>query len=231
MRVVCYSDFHGNLPDEMPEGDLLLYAGDFCPTLSHHLGYQRQYVGSDWSTWLQAQPYDDIVGIAGNHDFIAEEDPEVVRSAPWTYLCDESVEVGGFLIHGAPWSARFYDWAFMRDDVDLAERWAQIPDETNILLVHGPPYGFGDFVFPPASIRRQEPASHKGSRTLMARIGQLKNLQLVVFGHIHEGAGTGWFRDIQLVNASRLDAHYRPVHEPTVLDIEAPPKDQQLVAI
>lgn len=219
MRIVATSDFHGQLPAEMPSGDILLYAGDFSPTYSHRLNVQRGFAVMEWAHWIESQGYPHIVGIAGNHDFIAEQEPSLPRQLPWTYLCDESVEIDGLLIHGAPWSSRFLDWAFMADDDELAERWALIPDETDILVVHGPPYGIGDRV----KLRPGESRDpHVGSRTLLNRVGELKQLQLVVFGHIHEGYGQGEIRPgLRWANVSLLDERYQPVHDPMVFEVES----------
>ena len=44
MDVLCLSDIHGNLPNNLPKADLLLIAGDICPTFDHQIfkkvGYQ-----------------------------------------------------------------------------------------------------------------------------------------------------------------------------------------------
>src|SRR5690348_4412774 len=100
--VAAISDLHGFLP-ETPPCDVLLIAGDVCPVDDHALRYQRDWLELSFAPWLETQPARAIVGIAGNHDFVAESDDELMRSLPWTYLRDETTEVAGLTIHGSPW--------------------------------------------------------------------------------------------------------------------------------
>src|SRR5215471_13300461 len=113
-RVAAIADLHGFLP-ELPECDLLLVAGDHCPISDHGLDFQRRYLEGPFADWLTRAPAAAILGIAGNHDFVAESDPALMRGLPWTYLCAESVEVCGLRVHGSPWVPTFNDWAFMRE--------------------------------------------------------------------------------------------------------------------
>src|SRR4051812_1778145 len=113
VRLAAISDLHGYLPDT-PPCDALLIAGDICPVDDHSLPYQREWLKTAFAPWLERQPATKIVGIAGNHDFIAEEDDDLMRGLPWTYLRDETTEAGGLTIHGSPWTVTFMQWAFMR---------------------------------------------------------------------------------------------------------------------
>lgn len=58
----------------------------------------------------------------------------------------------------------------------LAQRWAQIPEDTDILITHGPPLGFGD---------RVDSGEHVGCEDLLRRVQQVRP-KLHLFGHIHE---------------------------------------------
>lgn len=178
MRIAAVADLHGNLP-ATPECDLLILAGD-CIT----------HPWDNFERWLREQPAGDIVGIAGNHDFVAEDYPELMRKLPWIYLQDEEVILNGVTIYGSPWTPMFFDWAFMKEDPELEEIWARIPDDTDILVTHGPPWGMLDLT---------HRGANAGSMTLARRLGQImarRNGQpglIHIFGHIHEGAGM--FRD------------------------------------
>src|SRR6478672_2072725 len=178
--VVAASDLHGYLPD-VPPCDLLLLAGDLCPVTDHSSATQAQFLAGPFKDWLERVPAKHVVGIAGNHDFIFERDPDLVpRGLRWTYLQDAGAGVGGFNVYGTPWQPWFYDWAFnLRPEEELAEKWAMIPDGTDILVCHGPPYGYGD---------RTVRGDHTGSTSLLERIERVRP-RLVVFGHIHEGRG------------------------------------------
>jgi len=59
-----------------------------------------------------------------------------------TYLEDSSVTIEGYKIHGSPWTPEFCGWAFMlENEKDMLKKWKMIPDDTDILITHGPPYG------------------------------------------------------------------------------------------
>ena len=212
MRVAATSDLHGFLPG-IPACDVLLVGGDVCPVEDHAPAFQRRWLEGPFAEWLARLDAGVVVGIAGNHDFVAEADPELMRSLPWTYLCDETADVDGLRIHGVPWTPTFMEWAFMQDDADLAAMWARIPADVDVLLTHGPPLGHGDLAVHEL---------HCGSETLVARLPDLELLQLHAFGHIHEGGGS---RDTlggaTLANVSYVDFDYRPVQPPEVFELEA----------
>jgi len=207
VRVAAISDLHGFLPD-IPACDVLLVAGDICPVEDHALGYQRRWLEGPFSGWLRGLDAGTIVGIAGNHDFIAEADPELMRGLPWTYLCDETVDAGGLRIHGSPWTPTFMEWAFMQDDADLEAVWELIPSDVDVLMTHGPPFGLGDLAVH---------GLHCGSETLVDKLPTLGGLKLHAFGHIHEANGT---RDTLgraiLANVSYVDFDYRPAQPATL---------------
>ena len=75
LRVAAISDLHGFLPD-VPACDVLLVAGDICPVEDHDLDFQRRWLEGPFSDWLRGLDAGEIVGIAGNHDFVAQADPE-----------------------------------------------------------------------------------------------------------------------------------------------------------
>jgi Icc-related predicted phosphoesterase len=209
-RIVATADLHGNLP-EVPQCDVLLVAGDVCPVSDHRLDFQRRWLEDAFAPWLLRAPAAAIVGIAGNHDFVAEADPALVRGLPWTYLCDETALAGGLKVHGSPFTPTFRDWAFMRDDGELVETWARVPDDVDVLVTHGPPFGRGDLVVD---------GHRAGSETLALRLAELERLRLHVFGHIHEGFGS---RDrvggALVANVSYVDFHYAPVQPPVVFEL------------
>ena len=210
MRVAAISDLHGFLPD-VPSCDVLLIAGDVCPVEDHALDYQRRWLEGPFDGWLRGLDAGAIVGIAGNHDFIAESDPDLMRSLPWTYLCDETVDAGGLRIHGSPWTPTFMDWAFMQDEADLAAVWALVPPDVDVLVTHGPPFGHGDLAVHGLRV---------GSHTLAARLPELERLRLHVFGHIHEGWGSrDTDGDTTIANVSYVDFDYRPVQPATVFEL------------
>ena len=55
MRFVCVADLHGYLP-EIPPCDVLLVAGDICPTDDERPATQRRWLHSTFATWLAGVP-------------------------------------------------------------------------------------------------------------------------------------------------------------------------------
>ncbi len=100
MKIVAISDLHGYLP-EIPPCDLLLIAGDLCPTYDHHPDWQSRWLANHFGAWLERVPAKHIVGIAGNHDFVFEQTPHLVpRDLRWTYLQDSGTEIAGLKLYG-----------------------------------------------------------------------------------------------------------------------------------
>lgn len=204
LRITAVSDLHGHLPRIDP-CDLLLLGGDLCPATDHSLDTQQRFLAHPFADWLSDVPATKIVGIAGNHDFIFQQLPEAIPAGlRWTYLQDASTEVAGLNIYGTPWQPWFGDWAFNAREPELAEKWAAIPDATDLLIVHGPPAGYGDLT---------TSGDRTGSPSLLDAIDRVKPT-LAVFGHIHEGRGLWTRGPTTLANVSYLNARYKPVHVP-----------------
>jgi Icc-related predicted phosphoesterase len=207
MRLACVADLHGFLP-VVPPCDVLVVAGDICPMGDHRPEAQRRWLRSDFSDWLERVPTDVVVGVAGNHDFIGESDPSVLRDLSWHYLQDEGIELGGVSFYGSPWTSAYQDWAFMQTEAELAERWQRIPASIDVLCVHSPPLGYGD------AIGELE----IGSPSLLAAIDE-RAPRLCVFGHVHDGYGRWQRGRTTLVNAAYCDAGYQPANEPIVIEL------------
>jgi len=218
VKVVAISDMHGELPRQLPACDLLLIAGDIVPLRNHSPFYQAQWLREEFGSWLEQQPAKHIVATWGNHDFIGERAPHLVPRLPWTLLVDQAVELLGLKVYGTPWQPRFFDWAFNLDEPDLERRWQRIPPDTDILVCHGPPYGYGDLAGAIPGIRTEP--EHTGSPSLTRRILEIKP-QLVVFGHIHEAYGVYEKDGVVMANVSIVDGAYRMVNAPYVRAVRA----------
>jgi Icc-related predicted phosphoesterase len=94
----------------------------------------------------------------------------------------------------------------------LAERWALIPQDTQILVTHGPPYGILD------EVPRGEKVGCQDLLDKVVELGQ-KQLKLHVFGHIHYSYGSYYMGAVQYVNAAVCNESYRPVNPPIVVEI------------
>lgn len=203
MKIVALSDMHGHLP-EVPDADLVLIAGDLC---THGPArFQLQWLNGPFRDWL-SQIKGEVVAVCGNHDWPFEKCPDEVKelNLPWTYLQDSGTEFQGLKIWGSPWQREFFDWAFNLRADELPAKWDLIPEDTDILVLHGPPLGFGDYV-----IRDNV---NVGCPALLRRIEDIKP-KLVVFGHIHCGHGNWDYDGVKLANVTVVNEAYDLVYEP-----------------
>jgi predicted phosphodiesterase len=212
VRIVCLSDTH-NRHDQLriPDGDLLIHAGD----ATMH-GTAEEVAAFD--TWLAAQPHRHKLLVAGNHDFLFQQRPRVARGLlkSAAYLEDSGIEIEGLRFWGSPWQPWFFDWAFnLRRGAPLREKWALIPEGTDVLVTHGPPEGILDMVGVGKAVDGHD---HAGCEELREAVLRLRP-RLHVFGHIHEGYGREALDGIEFVNACNCDRLYRAVNAPLVVDL------------
>jgi predicted phosphodiesterase len=208
VKVCATADTHGYLP-KVPPCDLFLIAGDFCPATNHNVAYQAGWLETKFKPWLESVPAKKIVGVAGNHDFIFERTPSFVPALPWTYLQDNYCIYEGLKIYGTPWQPPFCDWAFNARDEVREKYFSLINTDVNILVTHGPPYGYGDRV-------RSE---NVGCKFLRHRLDSLVELKLHVFGHIHENYNEWAFGKAKLANVAYVDENYLSVNPITKFEV------------
>jgi Icc-related predicted phosphoesterase len=218
MKILCISDTHTKhklIPTRFIENtdnslDTIVHAGDVSSR-----GYKGEII--DFLKWYNDLNFKNKILIAGNHDFFFEEGkPEDIAAmlAEYpniTYLNDSGVEIDGVKFWGSPVQPWFYNWAFNRKGTDICKHWDMIPNDTHVLLTHGPVKGYLDMT------QRGEPV---GCPYLLEKITQMSNLKLHVCGHIHEAYGRMDFPDGGIfVNASVLNLRYEMAHYPLQVEI------------
>lgn len=117
---------------------------------------------------------------------------EAVRSSrTCTYLEDSTTHIEDVssgedsctnLVYGSPWQPEFCDWAFNLDrGQPCASTWEKIPLETDVLITHGPPLGYGD---------RTQSGFRCGCEDMSNILEhRLRKPRVHIFGHIHEDCG------------------------------------------
>lgn len=206
MIIIAISDQHGLLDFPCPKADLLIHAGDICPDFRMPRGpayswTQESWLANKWAPWLGGQR---TVATLGNHDFASR------YGVPKMIHIDKLVEVDGIKIWLSPWSNEFCGWAWMMDPLVLKARYDLIPDGTDIIVSHQPPYGYGDVsIFP-----QPDGDMHCGSKELLAAIERVKP-KAVVNGHIHGGHGRYRHGTTDIYNVALLNDEYRRVHQAT----------------
>ena len=213
MKLTLISDthtFHTQVTNDLPGGDFLIHAGDSMST-----GYRESEI-IDFLDWMEhdVKGYKHKMFIAGNHDWIFENQPEharelVAQYAPSVeYLQDEPSCNTKVKVYGSPWQPEFCDWAFNlpRKGNELFEKWDDIPEETDILVTHGPRYGYLDYTVAGSG-------GNVGCEALDSVL--LSNPPKIhVFGHVHSGYGYKWDGKTHHINASVLNDNYKYTNQP-----------------
>lgn len=214
MRVVCISDTHCQLGDfHIPDGDILVHAGDL--TFRGDLKEVAEELAK-----LAALPHKHKILVAGNHDWLFQKQPEMARTLCLergiTYLEDSRAEACGLKFWGSPWQPEFGNWAFNlpRYEGGLAEKWSNIPDDTDFLITHGPPFGTLDMTKSYSGM----PRDNVGCQDLRDRLKVLRP-KYHVFGHIHPSYGTERKDGTLYINASVCNEAYDPVNAPIQINI------------
>lgn len=202
MKIVAFSDTHGehHLIEDVPEGDVLIFAGDMTK-------HGRVSEVSDFADWLSQFPHDTKLVVAGNHDFCfdgnqREDAIRELQKREIVYLENDCYQEEGVLFFGSPISATFDRYVFRDEGAEF-----EVPDDTDVLITHGPPKGVLDYF-------SGNDHGHVGSEKIKdAKKGMV--LQAHVFGHIHEEHGS----EVNCYNVSVLDENYDLVNSPTVLEV------------
>jgi Icc-related predicted phosphoesterase len=203
LKFVAISDTHGKHTRlKLPKGDVLLHAGDIS-----FKGRKSEVV--DFLQWFSAQPFRHKIFIAGNHDFYFEKESplEVKKLIPEQviYLNDSETEVDGIKIWGSPVTPWFHNWAFNRKrGAQIRAHWNKIPENTDIIMTHGPVYGVLD-------LTKEE--THTGCVDLLHTLETIKP-KVHLCGHIHEGYGNVKRKGISFINASMVNESYELLNAP-----------------
>ncbi|OIO72826.1 MAG: hypothetical protein AUJ85_09350 [Elusimicrobia bacterium CG1_02_37_114] len=204
MRLVCFSDIHADYGFSLPEGDVLIFAGDFS-------GYSTELDVIVFNNLLKNLNFKHKIIVAGNHELQIENNPYCLGLfTGCTYLQDKTIEIDGVKFYGSPWSLPFNNWAFNKSEDKLKIIFDNIPEGIDVLITHHPPYGILDYT--PDGV-------HHGSISLLERIKMIKP-KVHIFGNIHfcGGLKIEWC-GIDFYNVSLLNEAYNLINKPTVIDI------------
>ena len=204
VSLVLMSDTHGHHREaEVPYCDLLVHAGDFTFFNGSTVAIR------DFNDWLPELPHRSKVLIPGNHDsgFVDLAYRELITAA--TLLVNEGTVMEGLTIWGSPVTPN--DWgAFGPETAEEREcLFSPIPEDTDILITHGPPRGILDGA-------SREKKNSQGCDQLLAAVRRVKP-RLHVFGHIHQQYGMVGSADTLFVNAALAGPDYTVARRPIEL--------------
>ena len=196
---------HNNSLGDLPGGNILIHAGDISS-----MGYEHEI--TEFAKWYDGLNYDHKIFIAGNHDWGFQNNAEKVKGyltgyKSIDYIQDELLTIQDgdkpeVKIWGSPWQHEFNNWALNlpKNGDELKAKWDMIPEDVDILITHGPAWGFLDDV----DGRRGD---HLGCELLAERIKVIKP-KIHVCGHIHTGHGHYFDGHTHYFNASLLNERY-----------------------
>ena len=100
-------------------------------------------------------------------------------SDPYRNEIDQEIVIDGLKFWGTPWTPRYGNWSWMVDRGKINRKWDGIPDDTDVLICHGPPYGVLD-----ATYAQNNKVELVGCSALAKRVTKVEP-QLMLFGHVH----------------------------------------------
>lgn len=211
-------------PKDPLGGDIIIHAGD---ALSH--GSLVEF--TNFINWFSELDFIHRIYVAGNHDFIAENNRSLVKQMcderGVIYLQDSGYTIDGIKIYGSPQTPFFYDWAFncARNSAEqhfynkplIKQYWDMIPDDVDILITHGPPYGILDEL---QYINGDPKGQFIGCVDLLDAVNRVRP-DIHLFGHNHGNGGREIHKDgTSFYNVSICDEMYAPSNPIRIIEYE-----------
>ena len=196
MRILHISDTHGchrRLCD-LPSADVVVHSGDFTMN-----GSEQEAL--DFMNWFCDLPYLQKIFICGNHDECLYGAKIDGLDNNVHYLCNSGMEIGSVKFYGVP--------MFMSDCITdrQSKHYANIPDDTDILITHTPPFGILDF----------DDNIHYGSEELLNCITVVQP-RLHLFGHTHSQYGKTILNGTTFSNGAIMNADYSNHRKPNIIE-------------
>lgn len=206
--------------------DIVIHCGDAGVNKIPEINEGEIY---DFIKWYKDYPAKYKIFIPGNHDTSIQhglvhyddfEDNDIIL------LNNKLITIEEINIFGSPYTPKFgTGWAYNMDRDKIYNVWETIPENTDILVTHGPPKGILDLT---SNINSQSLLTHVGCKALYERILEIKP-KFHAFGHIHNENVTknaGIFKSSEkecpttFINASILDIEYNYVNNGIIINYE-----------
>lgn len=168
-----------------------------------------------FNDWLGSLPYTHKVFVPGNHESYIEEDLRRRKQlSNATVLINEPAAIADLKFWGSP-VVPLGGTAFgMTSPADRRSLYTTIPEDTDILITHGPPFAVLDLA--PGSHH------HAGDPELLDAVQRIQPM-LHVFGHVHGAYGTEELDDTLYVNACLMSQWGDLEQKPVVVRLKADP--------
>jgi Icc-related predicted phosphoesterase len=241
MRITHISDTHNKhnqLNGLLPGGDLLIHSGDISSlgretevkrfvkwfndinnytnkvfiAGNHDMTFDREQLLRDKLAYFEGKTEYDTECAEGKPAWLEELLGIHLRPNVF-YLENNFIEIDQIKIWGSPITPSFgYGWAFNKDrGYDINQIWNRIPNDTDIVITHGPIHSYCD--------RTDRGGLNVGCEQLYHRLNEVKP-QLHFSGHIHEAYGyrnTNWG---YAFNGCNCDLSYLVNNKPMTFDYD-----------
>ena len=241
MRITHISDTHNKhnqLNGLLPGGDLLIHSGDISSlgrqseverfvkwfngidnytnkvfiAGNHDMTFDREILLRDKLAHFEGKTEYDTECAEGKPKWLEELLGIHLRPNVF-YLENSFVILDDIKIWGSPITPSFgYGWAFNKDrGYDINEIWNGIPNDTDIVITHGPIHSYCD--------RTDRGGLNVGCEQLYHRLNEVKP-QLHFSGHIHEAYGYRNTKWGYAFNGCNCDLSYLVNNKPMTFDYD-----------
>lgn len=182
---------------------MIIHSGDASNNRDPIINHNEMWDFKEWWNKLEVKYK---IYVAGNHDtsiYHKVFDYRELENENSFYLENDDVEIEGIKFYGSPYQPLFGNWAFQRTDNKLFKMWNKIPEDTDVLITHGPPKGILDL-----AEDRNHRLEYCGDKHLFNRVMKIKP-KYHLFGHIHNNGNQinvdqRVYNDITFVNSAAV---------------------------
>lgn len=183
IKIWHISDTHGYheqliIPSDV---DWVIHSGDFS---NFYDVYKNEQEALTFLHWYGNLDIKIKILIAGNHDAYAHSVSKKFKE--WCvhyniiYLENSYITINNIKIFGSPNTPQFGDWYFMKNRAKMDKHWANVDEDVDIFIVHGPPKNILDI-----SENFDKTLISCGCNALKNHILNRIKPKLCLFGHIH----------------------------------------------
>ena len=205
MNIIGIGDNHDH-NELLPKADVLIHTGDFSflPREVDYVFALQEF--SRFAEWMNDQDFKYKIYVPGNHDQFVQKHLSLAKEMLDAHiLIDEAIEIENLKFYGTPWTIHFCSWYWTKEYAQLEYIYDQIPQDTDILITHGPPHSILDQPLPKSK-------ENLGCKHLYNKVLKLKNLKAHFFGHIHGSSGTVVKDGVSFFNCSIMNERYFPIN-------------------
>lgn len=197
MKILHLSDTHNchHRLRDLPEADVVVHSGDFCM-----VGTEQEAI--DFLNWFCDLPYEHKIFICGNHDDCLYGANIDGLDNNVNYLCNSGIEIDGVKFYGVS--------MFLEDCITdrQSRNYANIPDDTDVLITHSPAYGILDY----------DDGINYGSEVLLQVVTSV-NPRIHLFGHIHKQHGRTTIGTTTFSNGAIMNDNYSILNHPNIIEL------------